>query len=475
MKFFLKRNNTKLSNLDFDGESSMVSWYTQKFKDPKLEPVLVDYIRTPLGSKKGTINRLRGDDLFIHVLKSIKKRNPAIDWLKLSQQGLTDVLCGCNSQIGSCALDIAKTSALGAGYPMELPGVSLNRQCASGMQAVYFGWMEIASGDKEVVLAGGVEAQNIYPIMADMNVPDATGGVLTIAPNASLARNPYVMESTKKYSEVAGIPADLSGQINSAEIMGRVWQLKSGLSYEAFRDELDKLSVHSHKKAGEHFDDRAKEIEPIEVPKLNEQGRPMTTPGGELIPGQTEITSKDESIRPIKGMLEKMKTLPGIIKRKTGLLTAGNSCPTTDGAAVTLWTSRKFAEEHGLKIRSTLEACVSIGTDTVLMLTGPIEAIPLALKRAQLKLDDMSVIEVNEAFSTVVYATCHELGFKWDDPRLNPWGGAIAIGHPTGCTGARLIGTITTQLEQSHKKYGIGTLCVGLGMGIAGIVKREGA
>jgi acetyl-CoA acetyltransferase family protein len=453
----------------------MVSWFSKKFTDPKREPVLVDYVRTPLGSKKGTLNRLRGDDLFTHCLATIKNRNQGIDWEKVSAQGLTDVICGCNSQIGSCALDIAKTSAMAAGFPHEIPGVSLNRQCASGMQAIYFGWMSIASGDKDAVLAGGIEVQNVYPIMADMSVPDASGGTITIPPNPKLAKNPYVKKSTDYYTEMTGVKADISGQINSAEIMGHVWCKKSGLSPEAFRDELDKLSVYSHKKANEHFAERAKEIAPIEVPNLDEKGNPILDEKGELVPGQTSITDKDEGPRPTNGMYEKIKKLPGIVRRKSGFLTAANSCPTTDGAAATLWTSRAFAQEHGLKIRATLEACVSVGTDGVLMLTGPIDAIPLALKRAELKLDDMDVIEINEAFSTVVYASCHDLGLKWDDPRLNPLGGAIAIGHPTGCTGARLLGTITHQLEASGKKYGIGSLCVGLGMGIAGIIKREGA
>jgi acetyl-CoA acetyltransferase family protein len=241
---------------------------------------------------------------------------------------------------------------------------------------------------------------------------------------------------------------------------------------EQFRDELDGLSVWSHEKAGKHFEDRAKEIEPIKVPKADENGNLMVDAVGQMIEGQTEITSKDEGVRPTKGMMEKLKTLPGIVKKKTGILTAGNSCPTTDGASALLMVSRGYAEQHGLKIRGSLESMYVQGTDAVLMLTGPIEAIPGALKRAELKLDDMDVIEVNEAFSTVVQATCHELGFKWNDPRLNPWGGAIALGHPTGSTGCRLIGTIIHQLEQSGKQYGVGTMCIGLGMGGAVVVRR---
>lgn len=440
-------------------------------KDPKREPVIVDYVRTPLGAKKGSIKRLRGDDLMVHCLETLVKRNPNIELKKLSDAGLTDMICGCNSQIGSCALDIGKTSALSAGLPDTMPGVSVNRQCNSGMQAVNFGWMEIATGDKDCVFAGGVELQNVYPIMADMNVADAGpgGANLTVPPNPKMSTSPYVLESYKKYEKYE---PNLRGQIYSAEVMGRVWRDKSGLSPEAFRNELDSLSVWSHEKAGKHFEDRAKEIEPIKVPKIDEQGNPIVDATGGLIEGQTEISSKDEGVRPTKGMLEKLKELPGIVKRKTGILTAGNSCPTTDGAACLVMTSRGYAEEHGLKIRGTIESMYVQGTDAVLMLTGPIEAIPGALKRAELKLDDMSVIEVNEAFSTVVYATCHDLNFSWKDERLNPWGGAIALGHPTGMTGCRLIGTIIHQLEKSGKDYGVGTMCIGLGMGGAVVVKR---
>ncbi len=443
----------------------MVKWFNKYMKDPKREPVLVDYVRTPLGSNRGTLKRLRGDDMFIHTIKTLVDRNEAIP---VDDYG--DVIAGCNSQIGACALDIAKTAALAAHLPMHIPGVSINRQCASGMQACYFAWMSIATGEKDVVLAGGVESQNTYPIMADMNVAMGGTKVQTFPPNPRISTNPYIKESEKKYN------GEMSGQINSAEIMGNVWQEKSGLERSEFRRQLDEIAMLSHKKAGETWDQRAEEIEPIKVPKLDENGKPIVQRNGMLIEGETEITSRDESPRPVpeKTNMKKLGRLRGIVKRKTGLLTAGNSCPTSDGAAATIWTSRGYAEEHGLKIRASLDSCYACGTDAVLMLTGPIEAAPVALKRAELTMDDMSVIEINEAFSTVVWASCDGLGLDYKDPRLNPLGGAISIGHPTGATGCRLIGTITHQLEASQKSYGIGTLCVGLGMGIAAVVRREG-
>ena len=454
----------------------MVKIFDKYYKDSKREPVIVDYVRTPLGSKKGTLNRLRGDDMAIHCWETLKKRTEdKIDWLALSDAGLTDSICGCNSQIGACALDIGKTVALSAGFPMSMPGVSINRQCASGMQAIVFAAQQLAGGDKEAVILGGVESQNVYPIMADMNVAGAGpgGSNMTVPPNLKMSQNSYAITAQAHWEEYTGMPAPMQGQIFSAELMGRIWKKKSGMSDEAFREALDKSAVQSHDRAGKTFDKRAGEIEPITVPTLNEKGLPDLDKKGRMIEGKTQVTSKDESVRKTDGMLKKLKRLKGIVKRKTGILTAGNSCPTTDGAAAMVMTTRQYAEEHGLKIRGTLESYATVGTDSLLMLTGPIGATPIVMERAGMTLDDMSAIEINEAFSTVVFASCYDLKIPMEDERLNKWGGAMAIGHPTGATGCRLIGTLLHQLEDEQKDYGYGTLCVGLGMGIGAIVKSD--
>ncbi len=441
--------------------------YLFNHKDPKREPVLVDYVRTPIGKKGGKVVRLRGDDLTIHCVDAIIDRNK---WLKENITLAGDVIMGCNSQIGTCALDVGRTTALGSKLDWLTPGVSVNRQCASGMQATHFGWMEIASGEKDVVFVGGVEVQNAYPIMADMNVDG-----VTIPPNKKILNNATVKASSIKYGEkmfpdkpnIAHL-AEMSGQIASAELMGHVWK--------APRAELDEISYKSHMKANapEAWKIRGKEIAPLKVPKVDANGKNILSPNGDMIEGETEIADKDESIRP-GTTVEKLASLKPIVLRKSGLLTAGNSCPTSDGATAALWMSRGLAEQYGVKIRATLVGCVAVGTDPILMLTGPIGAAKAVMKRCECSLDDMDVIEMNEAFSTVVYACCKDLGLDWHDKRLNPLGGAIAIGHPTGMTGCRLLGTITNQLETSGKSYGFGTLCVGLGMGIGGIMKREGA
>ncbi len=440
--------------------------------DPKREPVLVDYVRTPIGKKNGKIMRMRGDDLTIHCVNALVDRN---SWLKDNPKLVGDCIVGCNSQIGTCALDIGRTTVLGSKLDWSTPGVSLNRQCASGMQATHFGWMEIATGEKDCVMVGGVELQNAYPIGADMTVPVDTGGVTTIPPNKKIQSNESVAASTKKYgvdmfpneAAVARL-AQMSGQIGSAELMGHVWK--------APREVLDEISYKSHMKANkpEAWAGRGREIVPIEVPKVNEAGKVILDENSNFVSGQTEIADKDEGVRPTTTM-EKLADLKPFVLRKSGLLTAGNSCPTSDGGNMAVWMSRGLAEELGVKIRATLVGCVAVGTDPILMLTGPIDACNAVMKRCECSLDDMDFIEMNEAFSTVVFACCKELGLDYNDPRLNQWGGAIAIGHPTGMTGCRLLGTLTNQMETYGKSYGFGTLCVGLGMGIGGIMKREGA
>ena len=190
-------------------------------------------------------------------------------------------------------------------------------------------------------------------------------------------------------------------------------------------------------------------------------------------PTLSVLTEKDEAPRPGTSM-EKLSSLRTITGRKsTAFLTAGNSCPTSDGGAAQLWMTRELAEECGLKARATIVNFSVIGSDPVLQLTGPIKAMPEALSRANMSFDDMDFIEINEAFSSVIYACCYDLGLDWEEDRFNPWGGAIALGHPTGATGCRLIGSNIHQLEESGKEYAISSMCVGLGMGMATIVRNE--
>ena len=442
--------------------------YFRNYSDPKREPVLVDYCRTAIGKKGGKVGRLRGDDLVIHCINSLVDRNR---WLSENVKLVGDVVVGNQSQIGSNALDIGRTSVLGSKLHWQTPGVSLNRLCASGMQACHFAWMEIVTGEKDVVMAGGIELQNSYPIRSDTIIEGKN-----IPMNPKIWRNPSVHASLKKYGvdmfpndkEVANL-ANVSDQIISAELMGHVWK--------ASRVELDEISLHSQQKANKPtaWESRGKEIVPLEVPKVDENCAKILDADQNFLPGQTEIADKDESVRPNTNLETLAKLKPIVLPGPKGLLTAGNSCPTSDAAALCLWMSRGMAEELGLKIRATLLGCVAVGTDPVLRLSGPIDTVRALMPKCGTSLDDMDFIEINEAFSTVVYASCKDLGLDWRDERINQWGGAIAIGHPTGMTGCRFIGSLTHQLETYGKSYGFATLCVGLGMGIGCIVKREGA
>lgn len=441
-----------------------VNIYEKHFKDPKREPVLIDYVRTPIGKRRGTIVRHRGDDLVAHCYRTIVKRS------KIDPKIIEDSIVSCNSQIGDCALDIGRTAVLTAHLPVSVPGTSINRQCASGTQAVVVGWQEIASGMIDCVICGGVEVQNKYPIMADTNVYDEElKKPVMIPPNNKIMTHPEVAAKLKEYE------TSFAGQIQSAHDMGQVWMKKAGLSLEDYRHEVDSLSLHSHEKACSTWDERSKEIEPIWCPKLDENGKALLDQNNQVAqdPSLSELTERDESPRAGTSM-EVLAGLRTIIGRKSkAFLTAGNSCPTSDGAAAQLWMTRGLAEELGLKIRATLMNFVVVGTDPVLQLTGPIEAMPKVLKRANLTFDDMAFIEINEAFSSVIFACCHDMGLDWNDERFNPWGGAIALGHPTGATGNRLIGTNLSQLEQSGKEYAISSMCVGLGMGMATIIRNE--
>jgi len=292
---------------------------------------------------------------------------------------------------------------------------------------------------------------------------------LSIPPSKKILTHPEVVAKAKEHE------TQFAGQINAAHVMGVHWMKKSGKTLEEFRTELDKLSLLSHQKAVKSWDKRAKEIEPIWCPKLDENGKPMLDENNEIAQDSSlsVLTERDESPR-TNTSLEKLSQLRTIVGRKSkAFLTAGNSCPMSDGAAAQLWMTRELAEEYGFEIKATIVNYAVVGMDPILQLTGPIKAIPEILKRANMTLDDMAFIEINEAFSPVIYACCYELGLDWNDPNFNPWGGAIALGHPTGMTGCRLIGTNVHQLIDSGKEFALSSMCVGFGMGAATIVQNE--
>lgn len=470
--------------------------------------VIVDYARTGIGFKDGSLSGIRSDTMVITLLKALRDRNPKIKdkMEELAKDYRIDSIWGCNSQIGTSALTLGRSAVLAAHFPIEVPGFSLNRQCASGMTALSLAIAEIKCGYFDVVFCGGMEQQTIYPIGADLDWVDRNGKPHRDFPHALIAQNPNIRDPFDPTKQ--GI---MEGQIPGAEKIGHL--------YNASRDKLDEFSLWSHEKASKHADQRHKEIVPIDVPYLGTlEGKPNETvesktgvrpssKSGKLVlvkadndyrafeeyKEKLELTgsfsdnlkwfsySIDEGYR-TKGTMESMANMKPIFKKvevrgekRKGLLTAGNSCPENDGASGMLVMRRETAEQLGMKPRATIKHIATVGSDVVLMLTGPQHATKLVNKRLGLKMDDYEIIEVNEAFSTVVDAFCKDVGIDLMDSRINPLGGAIAVGHPTGSTGCRLIGTLIHQLEAKNAKgkLGLGTLCVGLGMGIAGVVELD--
>ncbi|ARF16678.1 thiolase family protein [Sporosarcina ureae] len=379
------------------------------------EAVIVEWVRTPVGKRNGVLSTVRAEDLAAKPLAEVIKR-AGID------AGLVeDVIFGCVSQVGEQSFDIARVAALQAGYPVEVPGTTIDRQCGSSQQAVHFAAQAIISGDMDVVVAGGVESMSRVPMGS--NRLDVT----------------FSEEVTSKYEMVH--------QGESAERIAEKWEIS--------REEMDRYSLRSNEKAVAarkegRFDN---EIMPIEV----------------TLPDGTKMTVKDDEGPREDTTMEKLGTLKTPF-RENGDVTAGNSSQISDGANAILLMSREKAEELGLKPKFKVLTRVVVGSDPTLMLTGPIPATQKALEKSGLTLDDIDVFEVNEAFSVVTLAWLKETGV--DPEKLNPNGGAIALGHPLGASGGRLMITMMNELERTGGRYGLQTMCEGHGMANATILER---
>ena len=379
------------------------------------EAVIVEAVRTPVGKRKGVFKDIRPDDLLSYALRELVKR------AGISSELVEDVIIGCVSQVEEQGLNIARSAALAADFPIKVPGTTIDRQCGSSQQAIHFAAQAVLSGDMDIVIAGGVESMSRVP-----------------------------MGSTRRESRPSPLLSERYELINqglSAERIAEKW------GYD--RTKLDEFSLLSHQRAihaqNEGRFDR--EIMPIEV--IGEDGT------------KTLIT-QDEG--PRRGTsLEKLATLPAAFK-EDGIIHAGNASQMSDGAAVVLVMSKEKALELGLKPRFKLVARTVVGSDPTLMLTGPIEATRMVLEKAGLSIDDMDLYEVNEAFAPVPLAWLDEIGA--DLNKLNVNGGAIALGHPLGASGARVMTTLMHELERTGGKYGLQAICEGAGMANATILER---
>ncbi|MEH7352058.1 thiolase family protein [Neobacillus drentensis] len=381
------------------------------------EVVIVEGVRTPVGRRNGILKDIRPDDLAGLTLKELVNRagiDPAI---------VDDVILGCVTQAGEQAGDIARVAALIAGFPIEVPGTTIDRQCGSSQQAVHFAAQAILAGDMDVVIAGGVESMSRVPMGS----------------NYKGAEEPFSPNLKSKY--------EMIHQGLSAERIAE--------KYGFTREQLDQFSLESHQKALKAQDEGyfAREIFPIEV----------------TLPDGTTATINEDS-GPRRGTsLEALSGLKTSFKEE-GVIHAGNSSQISDGAAALLLMSREKAEELGLKPRFRVHTRVVVGSDPTLMLTGPIPATQKALEKSGLSIDDIDVFEVNEAFAPVTLAWLKDTGA--DPAKLNPNGGAIALGHPLGGSGARLMVTMIHELERSGGRYGLQTMCEGHGMANATIIER---
>ncbi|MBT2664575.1 thiolase family protein [Bacillus sp. ISL-4] len=379
------------------------------------EVVIVEGIRTPVGRRNGVLKDVRPDDLAGEVLKKLIEKagiDPAI---------VDDVILGCVSQSGEQAGDIARVAALIAGFPIEVPGTTIDRQCGSSQQAVHFASQAILSGDMDVVVAGGVENMSRVPMGSNYQ------GAVT----------------SQKYLD----SYEVINQGLSAERIADKWGIT--------REDCDQFSVESHAKA-------------IRAQKEGHFIREMISVTGTDKEGNQIEVMEDQG--PRSGTT--LEVLAGLkpVFQVGGLIHAGNSSQISDGAAALLLMERSKAEELGLKPRFKVHTRVVVGSDPTLMLTGPIPATQKALAKAGLTIDDIDIFEVNEAFAPVPIAWLKETGA--DPKKMNPNGGAIALGHPLGGSGARLMVSMIHELERTGGRYGLQTMCEGHGMANATIIER---
>lgn len=378
------------------------------------EAFILDCVRTPMGKNGGQFAEVRGDQLLAECLKALEKRN------KLDPAQVEDVVGGCVTQTGEQGVNIIRQAVLVAGWPQEVPGVSVNRLCGSSQQATYFAALEVMGGQADLTVGCGQESMSRTPMGSDVG-----------------AFNQNMLERYEIISQ--GLSAELVAE-----------------RYKVTREEIDQFSFESHRKAVHAMKEGRFKNEIVPVPVYDKTGKLVKT------------IDTDEGPR-ADANLDKMKTLKPVFK-PDGVISAGASSQITDGAAAVLIGSKEKAKQLGLRPRARFVAHAQVGVDPTIMLTGPIPATKKVLDKAKMKLSDIDLFEINEAFSSVVLAWQKELGV---DPRtVNVNGGAVALGHPLGATGARLITTIVNELERQKLRFGLVTMCIGFGQGTATIIER---
>ena len=394
---------------------------------------ICDAIRTPFGRYGGALSSVRADDLAAVPLKALMARNPQVDWA-----AVTDVLYGCVNQAGEDNRNVAHMASLLAGLPLEIPGATINRLCGSGMDALGTAARAIRAGEAGLMIAGGVESMSRAPFV----MPKA---------EAAFGRNPQIFDTTIGWRFVNPLMKSMYGVDAMPETAENV-----ATDYKIEREAQDRMALASQMKAvaAQKAGILAQEITPVTIPQKK---------------GDAVLVDKDE--HPRETSLEALAKLKGVV-RPDGSVTAGNASGVNDGACAILLADEASAAKHGLTPRARVVGMATVGVPPRVMGIGPAPATEKVLALTGLTLAQMDVIELNEAFAAQGLAVLRLLGLQDDDPRVNPNGGAIALGHPLGASGARLVTTATNQLQRTGGRYALCTMCIGVGQGIAVIIER---
>jgi acetyl-CoA C-acetyltransferase len=394
---------------------------------------ICDAIRTPFGRYGGSLSSVRTDDLGAIPLKALMARNAKVDW-----QAVTDVIFGCANQAGEDNRNVAHMASLLAGLPIEVPGATLNRLCGSGLDALGTAARAIRAGEAGLMIAGGVESMSRAPFV----MPKA---------ESAFSRNNAVYDTTIGWRFINKLMKEKYGVDSMPETAENV-----ATDFKIEREAQDLMALASQMKAvaaqkAGVFDS---EITPVTIPQKK---------------GDAIVVSKDE--HPRETSLETLAKLKGVV-RPDGTVTAGNASGVNDGACAILLASESEAAKHGLTPRARVVGMATAGVPPRIMGIGPAPATQKVLALTGLSLAQIDVIELNEAFAAQGLAVLRQLGLQDDDPRVNPNGGAIALGHPLGASGARLATTAVNQLHRSGGRYALCTMCIGVGQGIAVILER---
>ena len=397
---------------------------------------LIDGIRTPIGNLGGALSDVRADDLAAHAIATLLARNPSVDASRVA-----DVILGCANQAGEDNRNVARMALLLAGLPVTVPGETVNRLCASGLSAIASAARGIRVGEGDLYIAGGVESMTRAPYALSKG-------------SAPFARDMQLFDTSLGWRFVNPKMKAMHGTHSMGETAENVAE-----QYGVTRADQDAFALRSQQKAAaaRASGRLAVEIAPVEISQRK---------------GEARRVEHDEFIRADSTLEALAKLKPAFRTDGKGSVTAGNSSGLNDGAAALLLASERGVKESGLERRARVVACAAAGVEPRIMGMGPVAATRRVLQLAGLTLDQTDVIELNEAFAAQSLACVRELGIAADDPRVNPNGGAIALGHPLGMSGARLALTALRELEKTRKRYALCTLCIGVGQGMAMILER---